>query len=149
MARATPAAERQMPPRTRLHDEISDVLGGLLPTVNLVRDGLTVAASEYASRKALHRSLSELASIERRLPPNWKPVQGAPGWWERHVSDGQANTGRLYALYVAEARRWDVLISDKGEQPRDMTWLRRHAVAEVVENGRNSLTQLATVCLRK
>lgn len=126
LARATPAVSRQMPPRTRLHDEISDVLGGLLPTVNLLRDSLTVAASEYASRKALYRSLSELAGVAGRLPPNWKSVQGASGWWERHVSDGQANTGRLYALYVAEARRWDVLISDKAEQPRDMTWLRRH-----------------------
>ena len=54
-------------------------------------------------------------------------MQGAAGWWERHVSDGQANTGRLYALYVGEAQLWDVLISDKAEQPRDMAWLRTHA----------------------
>ncbi|HXT79192.1 MAG TPA: hypothetical protein VN702_06490, partial [Acetobacteraceae bacterium] len=71
-------------------------------------------------------SLAELVSVEGRLPPNWKSVQGAAGWWERHVSDGQANTGRLYALYVGDLRRWDVLISDKAEQPRDMTWLKKH-----------------------
>jgi hypothetical protein len=81
-----------------LHDEIADVLSSLLPSLNLLRDSLTVAASEYASRRALYRSLAELASVESRLPPNWKSVQSATGWWERHVSDGQANTGRLYAL---------------------------------------------------
>ena len=127
LAQGTPVAPRQAPPRTRLHDEIADVLNSLLPNLNLLRSSLTVAASEYASRKALYRSLAELASVDGRLPPNWKSVQGAAGWWERHVSDGQANTGRLYALYVGEAQRWDVLISDKAEQPRDMAWLRKHA----------------------
>ena len=127
LAHAAPIAPRQAPPRTRLRDEIADVLGSLLPNLSLLRDSLTVAASEYASRKALYRSLAELASVDGRLPPNWKPVQGATGWWERHVSDGQANTGRLYALHVEEARRWDVLISDKAEQPRDMAWLQKHA----------------------
>jgi len=123
---ATPG---QRLPRTRLHDEISDVLPSLLPHVNLLRDSLTVAASEYTSRKALYRSLAELGSVVSRLPPSWKSVQSALGWWERHVSDGQASTGRNYALYVAEARRWDVLISDKAEQPRDMAWLRRRPPA--------------------
>jgi len=127
LAYAAPVAPRQAPPRTRLHDEIADVLGSLLPNLNLLRGSLTVAALEYASRKALYRSLAELASVDGRLPPSWKSVQGAAGWWERHVSDGQANTGRLYALYVGEALRWDVLISDKAEQSRDMAWLRKHA----------------------
>ena len=127
LAQAAPVAPHQAPPRTRLHDEIADVIGSLLPNLNLLRDSLTVAASEYASRKALYRSLAELTSVGGRLPPNWKSVQGAAGWWERHVSDGQANTGRLYALHVEEVRRWDVLISDKAEQPRDMVWLRKHA----------------------
>jgi hypothetical protein len=125
-AHSTPAVARQALPRTRLQDEIADVLGCLLPNLNLLRDSLTVAASEYGSRKALYRSLAELASVNGRLRPNWKAVQGASRWWERHVSDGQDNTGRLYAQYVSETRRWHVLISDKAEQPRDMAWLRRH-----------------------
>jgi hypothetical protein len=123
-ARSAPAVARQAPPRTRLQDEIADLLGCLLPNLNLLRDSLTVAASEYASRKALYRSLAELASTDGRLPPNWKAVQGASRWWERHVSDGQDNTGRLYAQYGSETRQWHVLISDKAEQPRDMAWLR-------------------------
>jgi hypothetical protein len=122
---AAPAIPRQAPPRTRLQDEIADALGSLLPNLNLLRDSLTVATSEYASRKALYRSLAELAFVNGRLPPNWKAVQGASRWWERHVSDGQDNTGRLYAQYVPETRHWHVLISDKAEQPRDMAWLRR------------------------
>ena len=95
VARAGSALPRPTSPRTRLHDEISDVLGTLLPNLNLLRDSLTVAASEYASRKALYRSLAELAARAGRLPANWKAVQGITGWWERHVSDGQDNTGRL------------------------------------------------------
>jgi hypothetical protein len=126
-AHAKAAVPRQASPRTRVHDEISDVLGTLLPHLDLLRDSLTVAASEYASRKALYRSLAELATVEGRLPSNWKAVQGVAGWWERHVSDGKANTGRLYARSQPGTRRWDVLISDKAEQARDMTWLRRRA----------------------
>ena len=124
--RAGAALPHPVPPRTRLQDEISDVLGTLLPNLNPLRDSLTVAASEYASRKALYRSLAELAAGEGRLPANWKAVQGTTGWWERHVSDGQDNTGRLYAHFIRGDRRWDVLISDKAEQSRDMAWLRRH-----------------------
>jgi hypothetical protein len=127
VVRAGAALPRPTAPRTRLHDEISGVLETLLPNLNLLRDSLTVAASEYASRKALYRSLAELAAGAGRLPANWKAVQGIAGWWERHVSDGQDNTGRLYALFLRGDRRWDVLISDKGEQSRDMVWLRRYA----------------------
>jgi len=128
-ARAEPASPRQALPRTRLQDEISVVLETLLPNLNLLRDSLTVAASEYASRKSLYRALTELAAGEGRLPANWKAVQGATGWWERHVSDGQDNTGRLYAQLLPGQRRWDVLISDKAEQSRDMAWLRRRGPA--------------------
>jgi hypothetical protein len=125
-ARVRTALLRPASPKARMHDEISDVLEILLPNLNLLRDSLTVAASEYAGRKALYRSLAELAVGEGRLPANWKAVQGAAGWWERHVSDGQGNTGRLYAHFLRDDRRWDVLISDKAEQSRDMAWLRRH-----------------------
>ncbi|HTB46223.1 MAG TPA: hypothetical protein VK741_21560 [Acetobacteraceae bacterium] len=120
---------RQPAPRTRLNDEISVVLETLLPNLNLVRDSVTVVAAEYASRKSLYRALGELAMAEGRLPPNWKAVQGATQWWERHVSDGQDNTGRLYAQWVTGQRRWDVLISDKAEQSRDMAWLKRRSPA--------------------
>jgi hypothetical protein len=98
----------------------------LLPRLNFERDSLTVAASEYANRKALYRSLGELA-VSERLPANWKAVQGAAGWWERHVSNGQDNTGRLYAHFHSPHRRWNVLISNKAEQARDMIWIGRSA----------------------
>lgn len=120
---------RQPAPRTRLNDEISVVLETLLPNLNLLRDSLTVAATEYPSRKSLYRALVELAAAEGRLPPTWKAVQRATAWWERHVSDGQDNTGRLYAQWLTGQRRWDVLISDKAEQFRDMIWLRRRSPA--------------------
>lgn len=127
-AQAESLRARQPARRTRLQDEIAVVLEALLPNLALLKDSLTVVAVEYTSRKALYRALAELAHGDGRLPANWKAVQGATGWWERHVSDGQDNTGRLYASFASKDRRWDVLISDKGEQARDMAWLRRYSV---------------------
>ena len=120
---------RSRPPRLpssriRLQDEIGVILETLLSNLNLVRDSLTVAAVEYSNRRALYRALADLAGAVGRLPSQWKAVQGATAWWERHVSDGQDNTGRLYARLVSSSQCWDVLISDKAEQTRDIAWLR-------------------------
>lgn len=125
-ARTAPVSSARLPSsRMRLQDEIAVVLESLLPSLNLVRDSITVAAMEYSSRRALYRALAELGGAVGRLPSQWKAVQGATGWWERHVSDGQDNTGRLYARFASSSQRWDVLISDKAEQTRDIAWLRR------------------------
>lgn len=99
-------------------------IGALLPKVRLIRDSLMVVAAEFASRKALYRTLSELQEAKDRLPPNWKKVQGVEGWWERHLSNGQDDAGRAYARLNAE-RNWDVLVSHKSEQSRDIAWLDR------------------------
>jgi hypothetical protein len=126
-ARPAPVPSSRPPSsRMRLQDEIAAVVETLLSNLNLIRDSLTVAAVEYSSRRALYRALAELAGAVGRLPPQWKAVQGAAAWWERHVSDGQDNTGRLYARFVSSSQRWDVLISDKAEQTRDIAWLRRN-----------------------
>jgi hypothetical protein len=124
-ARTVRVPSRQPSFHVRLQDEVAVVLESLLSNLNLVRDSLTVAAVEYSSRRALYRALAELAGTVGRLPSQWKAVQGATAWWERHVNDGQDNTGRLYARFVSASQRWDVLISDKAEQTRDMAWLRR------------------------
>ena len=125
--RTAPVPSRLPSHRMRLQDEIAVVLETLLSNLNLVRDSLTVAAVEYSSRRALYRALAELAGAVGRLPSQWKAVQGATAWWERHVSDGQDNTGRLYARFVSSSQRWEVLISDKAEQTRDIAWLRRNS----------------------
>jgi hypothetical protein len=120
-------AERPILRRPRIADELEAVLETLLPRIELLRDSLAVAAAEYDSRKSLYRALAELSEVEGRMPANWKAVKSAAGWWERHVSNGQDATGRVYAQQSASERRWYVLISDKGEQPRDMEWLRRRS----------------------
>ena len=129
VVRADPHLPPQPSPRTRLPDEIAALLEAVLPNLKLLRDSLTVALVEYAGRKSLYRSLAELMAGEGRLSAAWKSVQGATGWWERHVSNGQDNTGRLYARWAADRPGWDVLISDKGDQSRAIAWLRRHAPA--------------------
>jgi len=86
---------------------------------------LTVISAEFANRRTLYRTLQELQETKEGRPANWKKVQGVDGWWERHMSNGQDDSGRAYAKWDGTERRWDVLISHKGEQARDMAWLAR------------------------
>ncbi|WP_157100020.1 hypothetical protein [Rhodoplanes sp. Z2-YC6860] len=122
--RIPPPAPRATP-SPKLIDEIQIVIGVLLPRTNLLRDSLTVVAAEFSSRRALYRTLAELQDQYDRLPPSWKKLQGLESWWERHVSNGQDDAGRAYARRVISERKWDVLISHKGEQTRDLAWLSR------------------------
>jgi hypothetical protein len=46
-------------------------------------------------------------------------------WWERHLSDGQDDAGRIYVRFSSTDRVWDVLISHKSGQTRDISWLSR------------------------
>lgn len=108
----------------RLHEEVSTVLESLLPGVRLLRDSLTVASAEFRDRAAFYRALRELADSAARLPPAWRKVRGAEGWWERHVSTGEDDAGRAYVRSSAGGSGWEVLLSHKAEQPRDIAWLR-------------------------
>jgi hypothetical protein len=110
--------------RTKLQDELAVVTQSFLPNLRLLRNSLGVAAMEYSDRTFLYRALAELRDTDGRLPPAWKVLQGVSAWWERHVSNGQDNTGRLYARFVNVERLWVVLSSHKSEQPRDMIWLK-------------------------
>jgi hypothetical protein len=123
-----------VPPRTasvrpaavRLGDEIGLALAALRPGVTLLRDSLQVAAGEFASRGAFYRLLQELPVAGGR-PEGWKALRGAERWWERHVSTGQDDSGRAYARFDPVSRGWELLIGWKGEQARDIDWLRRRA----------------------
>jgi hypothetical protein len=95
------------------------------PLRRLLRDSLTVASVEFRDRTAFYRALRELAEGGARLPPAWKKVRGAEEWWERHVSTGEDDSGRAYARALPGGAGWDVLLSDKGSQDRDMVWLRK------------------------
>ena len=107
----------------KIADEVKDVLNFLLPNVRLLRDSIEVMTLEFDNRRIVWRSLAELISAKGVLK-DWKKIRGADGWWERHMSDGRDNTDRIYARRGNETL-WDVLISHKAEQIRDIAWLAR------------------------
>jgi hypothetical protein len=117
--------DRPAPPAGKIKNEIEIVFATLIPEVRLIRDSLIVIAAEFSNRRALYRSLAELQSANGRLPSTWKKLKGLDAWWERHMSDGQDDAGRVYARFGDSDRIWDVLISHKSEQSRDIAWLAR------------------------
>jgi hypothetical protein len=117
--------DRPLPRTGKIRDEIDVVLATLIPEIRLMRDSLTVVAAEFSNRRALYRGLAELRTAGIRMPPNWKKLKGLEQWWERHMSDGQDDAGRIYVRFSIADRVWDVLISHKGEQTRDISWLSR------------------------
>lgn len=77
--------------------------------------------TELPDRRALYRALAELNAADAAgMPVGWKRVQGAPGWWERHLKTGHHHSGRLHARLGAERRGWTVLASSKADQPCDI-----------------------------
>src|SRR5262249_54163025 len=108
-------------PAGRLQNEIALLLGSFRPDLRFLRDSLTVVSAEFADRRSCYRALLELGP--EALGRFWKKIQGAPSWWERHVSNGQDDSGRIYVRRAE--RSWDVLVSHKSQQSRDVAWLAR------------------------
>ncbi|MEW5965352.1 MAG: hypothetical protein AB1749_17575 [Pseudomonadota bacterium] len=102
---------------------VQTVIAILLPHVHLLRDSLLVAAVEYRDRNSLYRALAQLDPSEGRPPKTWKKLADLK-YWERHVSDGASDAGRVYAWLDTNARVFRVLVSNKSEQTRDIAWLR-------------------------
>ena len=113
------------PQTVRMRDELAELLTALRPDIMLIRDSLVVALGELHSRSSFYRALSELPPSGSR-PDGWKMLRGAERWWERHVSTGRNNQGRVYAKYDTMARQWSLLLSWKADQPQDIAWLKRH-----------------------
>jgi len=105
----------------RLQDEITALLATIRPDLRFLRDSLTVLAGEFADRRGAYRAVLELGFDA--LGRGWKRIHGASGWWERHVSNGQDDSGRIYAQRANGS--WHLLISHKSEQARDIAWLAR------------------------
>lgn len=124
-ARAQDAAKLARPPAARgVEAEVASVVSCLLPHIHLLRDSLSVAAIEYRDRGALYRALAQIREQGPRLPNTWKKLRGLERWWERHVSDGADDQGRIYARFNDRDRSFDTLVSHKGEQARDLNWLK-------------------------
>ena len=114
------------PSRTsqRLHDELAAALATLRPDLVMLRDTLLVATATFSNRTQFYRALHELPVTGAR-PNGWKVLRGSDRWWERHVSTGQDDSGRIYARFDTATRRWSVLLGVKSAQPRDIDWLAR------------------------
>lgn len=110
----------------RVLAEIEDVFVALLPRIRLLRQCIDVVAIEFVDRRSLYRVLAELDRCETTIPSRWKTVQGVDGWIEKSkVGNGQDSQGRIYARLDRADRSWEVLVSHKAEQDRDIAWLRR------------------------
>lgn len=121
LAEAGPVRSETNRAAGRLQDEIALSLASFRPDLRFLRDSLTVVAAEFIDRRSCYRAVLELGP--ETLGRAWKKIQGAPSWWERHVSNGQDDSGRIYARRVE--RGWDVLVSHKSQQSRDIAWLAR------------------------
>lgn len=108
----------------RLREEIVTVFECLLPRVKMLRSSSGVTAAEFSDRRFLYVALAELAAGDEGMPVNWKKLKGLSDWLERHISNGQDDAGRLYAHLDRDNRVWNVLVSHKAEQSRDIAWLR-------------------------
>lgn len=110
-------------PSGKIADEVKDMLASLLPEMRLLRDSLDVITSEFESRQGVWKALGELACTGT-VPRDWKKIRGVEGWWERHLINGHDNTGRIY-VRKSDLASWDVLVSHKSGQARDIDWLSR------------------------
>ncbi len=116
-------------PRKALRGEIESVFEVMLSRILLLRDSITVVSGEFRDRKSLYRCLGELNLCRGELPTGWKKLRDTKDWWERHVSDGEDDSGRLYARRSPSEGKWEVLVSHKEQQARDIAWLRRNTRA--------------------
>ena len=108
-------------PAGRLQNEIALLLASFRPDLRFLRDSLTVVSAEFADRRGCYRALLELGP--EALGRSWKKIQGPASWWERHISNGRDDSGRIYVRRAE--RSWDVLVSHKSQQSRDVAWLAR------------------------
>lgn len=113
-------------PSERLARKLSEEIAALLaafPRIELLRGSLLTLLTDYRDRRAFYRLLAELDRGEA-LQRRFKPVRGCEGWFECHLSTGQDDSGRLYARR-GSAGSWQVLVSIKEHQRRDLERLRR------------------------
>jgi hypothetical protein len=79
-------------------------------------------AEEVFHRRDLFLDLRTLHDTPESLPS--KKVRGTEGWLERHFSTGRSDDGRVYFKRRHDGT-YDVLVSDKAAQLRDIERLKR------------------------
>jgi hypothetical protein len=99
----------------------------LLPSLVFLRDSLRFAAEQVFDLRALLIQLTRLNVNQINLLEG-KKLRDANKWWESHFSTGQGRDGRLYYRQTGgnPVSTYQVLLSDKLAQSRDLEWLRRN-----------------------
>jgi hypothetical protein len=99
----------------------------LLPNLIFVRDSLRFTAEQVFDLRALLTQLARLNTSQIDLLEG-KKLRDANNWWESHFSTGQGRDGRLYYRQTNRnpISAYQVLLSDKLAQSRDLDWLRRN-----------------------
>lgn len=121
LAVATTSEPPLRPSRSgRIREDLSAVVGALMPRLRLVRGSLDFLANEVPDWKPILGVLSQLQHEPGMVKS--KRVQSSGKWLERHFSTGRADIGRVY--WCAREQGLDVLVSDKAAQQRDFAWMK-------------------------
>jgi hypothetical protein len=94
----------------------------LLPRLDFVAGSLDFAMEEVLDRRHLFADLRALHDAPETLQS--KRVGSTDRWLERHFSTGRSDDGRIY-FRKGKGGGYDVLISDKAAQARDIDKLKR------------------------
>jgi len=117
-----PIEDLSLPRSTRRAiTDLSSDFQFLLPKLCFMRGSAEFLILSIQNREPILRILRSLQNSPDDLR-HWKTIRGVSGWQERHFSNGQDNTGRIYARLRPDGVI-DVLLSMKGLQDRDITWL--------------------------
>jgi hypothetical protein len=100
-------------------DRASELIEGLLPNIELLRDSREVLRIGLSSRRSALTALRDISA--RPDVVKGTRVQAADGWLERHFNTGDRPNGRIYYRYRGE--RCSVLVSFKAHQAADIEYL--------------------------
>jgi len=106
--------------------DLSSYLEMLLPKLSFTRGSAEFLVLSVTNREPILRILRSLQDSPGDLR-HWKTIRGVAGRQERHFSNGQDNTGRIYARRLRDGLI-DVLLSMKGTQDRDIAWLQSQSL---------------------
>jgi hypothetical protein len=108
---------------TQRTDEMKKFIQILLPNIRLLRGSTDFLAKEVIDPFDAISLLYQIHSCPASLKS--ERVQDANGWLEaRHISTGEDDQGRIYFRKM-ENLRYEVLVSHKEDQKRDIDWLKR------------------------
>jgi len=99
--------------------DVRQLVAAVFPDVCASEHSYDVLRHECPRRDHVFQRLFE---IRRQIVAGSQKVESCASWREVHFSTGQDDDGRIY--YRKATSRWEVVISRKRYQKRDLKWLR-------------------------